>query len=163
MDVEDIDVDTLGRVPSHESKSLRSQAVSARSVGASRPLDTLKVDPAVVGERVQAAAKRHTPGSGSPLWVVVGLVDGRMVVEVLLDMDEVVAQLREFAADLFGIVGLIARDVVALQYLRETSYVVGQGSELSIRWCTESNICRRECDRQECVLHVWVMLLARRS
>ena len=114
MDIEDIDVDTLGRVPSHESKSLRSQAVSARSVGASRPLDTLKVDPAVVGERVQAATKRHTTRRGSSLGVIVGRVDGRMVVEVLLDMDEVVAQLREFAADLPGIVGLVARYVVAL-------------------------------------------------
>jgi hypothetical protein len=160
MNIEHINVNTLRRVPSHESEPLGSQAVSTRSVGAGGPLDTFEVDPAVVGERVQAAAKRHTTGSGSSFGVVVGLIDGRMVVEVLLDMDEVVAQLRELAADLPGIVGLVAGNIVALQDLREAGYVVRQGSEFAIRESAESEICRRECDRQKGVLHVWETWLA---
>jgi hypothetical protein len=162
MYIEDIDVNTLRRVPSHESEPLRSQTVSPRSVGASRPLDTFKVDPAVVGERVQATSKRHTARSSSALGVVVGLIDGRVVVEVFLHMDEVVTQLREFAADLPGIVGLVAGNVVALQDLREAGYVVGQGSEFAIRRRTVSEICRRECDCKESVFHVWETWLARK-
>jgi hypothetical protein len=155
MNIEHINVNPLRRVPSHESEPLRSQAVSPGSVGASRPLDAFKVDPAVVGQRVQAAAKRHSTGSGSSLGVVVGLIDGRVVVEVLLHMDEVVAQLCEFAADLPGIVGLVAGNVIALQDLRETGYVVGQGREFAIRWGAESEMCCREGERKEGVLHVW--------
>ena len=161
MEVVDVNVHSLRRVPSHESEPLRSQAISPRSIRAGLPLDAFKVDPAVVRERVQATTKWHAARSGSPLGMIVSLVDGGMVVEVFLEVDEVVAVLGEVAADLPGIIGLVARNLIALQDLRETGYVEAESSEFSVRRRTENDV-RRKCDRQEYVLHIRVVLLVRR-
>jgi hypothetical protein len=95
-----INVSTLRHGPSHKSKALRSQAVRTRSIGASVPLDTLVVDPVVVGDCVEAAANGYATRSSSPLRVVVGRVDGCMVIEVFLHMDEIVVVLGKVGANL---------------------------------------------------------------
>lgn len=115
MKIINININALGRIPPHICKTLGRQTIRARSIRANIPLDTGIVDPVTRRNAIQPTAKRHTSRSRRPERVIVGLVDGRVVVEVLLHVDEVVAILREVAADLPGVFGLVAWDVVALK------------------------------------------------
>jgi len=89
--------------------------------------------------------------------MVVGLVDGSMVVEVLLHVDDIITVLRKQAADQLRVVGLVTRNFVSLQDLRKTSDVERQSGKFARCWCGDGNI-GREGGSQDDVLHCWISL-----
>lgn len=113
----------------HEGEPLRSQAIVARRVGALVPLDTLEVDPVEVGQSVQARPKGHAAAGRRPVRMVIVLVQGSVVVEILLDVDNVVTVLGELGANGGGVVRFVARHVVALQDLGQAGNIEGECGE----------------------------------
>lgn len=135
VEVVDVDIHALGRIPAHEREALRRQTIRARSIRADFPLNTDKIDPVPSRHSIHTASERHSAGSSSAEGMVIGLVDRGVVVEVFLHVDNVVAILREVLAYLSGVVGFVAGHVVSLKDLRETGDVVGECCEFTVGWC----------------------------
>lgn len=146
MKVVDIDRDTLVDVHSHESEALGCQAVCAVGIGAHVPLDAPEVEPPVVGDGVHAISKRNTTRGRCAIRMVVCGVDVGVVVEVLhvsirstqewfqgdsylLHINNVVIVLRKVRSNLASIRLLVARDIIALEDVRETGDVDGEQAQ----------------------------------
>lgn len=76
--------------------------------------------------------------------MVVGFVDVRVVVEVLLHMNHVVSVLGEFPANLPRVVGLVAGHVVAVQDGGESCDVQGEYVELAGGGSQGWNACGKD-------------------
>lgn len=83
MQIIKIRINTLLEAHPHNREPLRRETIGSARLGASLPLDTLKVDPVVVGEGVQARAKGDAARGCGAEGVGVCLVEGGVVVEVL--------------------------------------------------------------------------------
>lgn len=84
MDVIKVNVDSVRRVPAHESESLGSQAIRPRCIGAFVPFHAREINPVIVGDRVQTASDRCTARSCSPVGMVIGLIYIGVVIEILV-------------------------------------------------------------------------------
>lgn len=116
-------------MPPHEREAFRRPAVIPGRVRALIPLDAREIDPVVVRERVQTRADWDTAAGCRAVWVAVVLVQGGVVVEVLLHMDDIETARGELGADQGRVVRLVAALVVALEELGQTSNVEGQSTE----------------------------------
>jgi hypothetical protein len=83
VQIVDINVDTFGGIPAHESEAFGGEAISAGGVGACFPFHAGEVDPSMSGYGVETTSERYATRSGCALRVVIGLIDVCMVVEVL--------------------------------------------------------------------------------
>lgn len=90
---------------------------------ASIPFDPVERGIWEVAQGVQAAAKGNTAtGRGSVGVLVVG-IEGSVVVEILLDMNQRDVVPGEELSNPSGVGRLVARDIVAIESGRETSHV----------------------------------------
>ncbi|TLD27096.1 hypothetical protein PspLS_04612 [Pyricularia sp. CBS 133598] len=145
VEVVAVDIDALGDAEPHEGVALGGEAVGTRRVLADVPLDTLKVDPVVVGHAVQARAEGDAARGGGAEGVLVGLVDGCVEVEVLLEVDQVVAVLRQLGTDVAAVGCLVARHIVAVEDGRQTGNVHGENVEGAAGGLRNSAADRRQC------------------
>lgn len=83
MKVVNINVDSSGWVPAHESEALWSKTIILRCVGASIPLRAREVNPVVVGDCVQTTSDARATRCCGPVGVVISVVNVGMVVEIL--------------------------------------------------------------------------------
>lgn len=98
---------------------------------ASVPLDPLEISVWVVAQAVQAATKGHAAARRRAVWVLVVCVEGSMVVEVLLDVDERDVVLGEQLSNASSVFRLVAGHVVPVENLRESGDVERQDIECS--------------------------------
>ena len=82
MEVVEVNFHSGCELQTHEREALRGQAVSVIEVTLA-PRDPFKCRPGIVGDGVEAAAKGNATGSCGALGVIVGLIDVRMIVEIL--------------------------------------------------------------------------------
>lgn len=158
MQIIKIRINTLFKTHPHNREPLWRETIGPARLGASLPLDALKVDPVVVGEGIQARAKGDAARGCGAVGVGICFVEGGVVVEVLhynslliyfvflmlfffnitmskcgedylLDMDNVVAVLSEPLADHFGVLGLVAWDIIAVDDFGEAGDVEGEDVE----------------------------------
>lgn len=94
---------------------------------ASVPFDPVKAGKGEVAQRVQAATKGHTTASSRSEWMLVTRIEGSMVVEVLLDMDERDVVLCEKFSDTSSVGRLVTRDIVAIEGSRKARNVKREG------------------------------------
>lgn len=83
MKIVNINVDSSGWVPAHESEALWSKAIIFRCVGTGIPLSTREVDPVVIRDCVQTTSDACTTRCCGSVGVVVSIVNVGMVVEIL--------------------------------------------------------------------------------
>ena len=133
MQVVHVDPNSVVDLDPHEGEPLRSQAIVARCIRTLVPFDPLEVDPVEVGQSVQARPERYATAGRRPERMVVILVQGGVVVEIFLNMDDVVAVLGELRAYGLRVDRFIARHVVALQDLRQAGNVHGERGESPAR------------------------------
>lgn len=160
MQIIKIRINTLFKTHPHNREPLWRETIGPARLGASLPLDALKVDPVVVGEGIQARAKGDAARGCSAVGVGICFVEGGVVVEVLhyyylliyfllsyafflkkkitmskcredylLDVDNVVAVLSEPLADHFGVLGLVAWDIIAVDDFGKAGDVEGEDVE----------------------------------
>lgn len=139
VQIVEVKVDALVNPCPHEGESLGRQTVVVvvQDSIALVPLGPLKVNPGVVAQRVQTIANASTAAGGGPVRMSVVLVERRVVVEVLLNMDDVVRLLvgGELLADEHGVGRLVAGFTIVLEDLRQTGDVEGEHVELATGSC----------------------------
>lgn len=79
------------------------------------PLDSLEACERIVAQSVQAAAKWYSSASSRPVRVVVVRIEGSMVVEVLLNVDNGDVVFGKQLPNASGVGLLVSRNVVAVQ------------------------------------------------
>lgn len=86
VEVVDVDVDTIGRVPSHKGEALGSQAIGARSIGACIPFAAREVNPVIVGDGIETASNCGSARCCCAVGVIIICIDVGMVVKVLIQV-----------------------------------------------------------------------------
>ena len=156
MQIVEVDLDALSYLHAHEGEALGGQAVGLVDV-APIPLYLAEGAPWVVGHCVETTAERHAARSWRTVRMVIGCVDVRMVVEVLvmsvtlgaswdvtylLQMDNVVSTLGELGADGVSIGSLVAGNPIVGKKSRQTGDVVCQEVK-----CTRGLRCCKLSDK----------------
>lgn len=83
VEVVEVDIDSIGRVPAHECEALWGQTVCAGCIGAYVPFHTCEIYPVVVGDGVQTTSEGCAARSSGPVGVGICFIDVGMVVEIL--------------------------------------------------------------------------------
>lgn len=128
MQVIQIDLDPVGDSQTHVGEALGREAVAGVEV-ALVPLDALQAGPGVVGDGVEAAAEGDAAGGAGAVGIGQGRVEGGMVVEVFLQVDDVVACGQELGADGAGVGRLVAWDGIVVDDVGEAGDVEGEDGE----------------------------------
>lgn len=160
MEVVCVNPDALSKFDSHEGEAFRSEAICATTAfistisqeihietcvrrsrrvrirnllkcAAHIPLDPLKVGKRKVAQRVQSTAEGHTSTCRGPVGMLVIRVKCGVVVEVLLHMNKVDVVLSQQLANACSVVGLVSRNVVSVDDLRQSSNIERDGVERS--------------------------------
>jgi len=83
MQIVQVNVNSIGRVPPHKCEALWSQTIRAGGIGTFVPFDTREVNPVVVRDGIEATSNGSTSGRCRSICVIISRVDICVVVEVL--------------------------------------------------------------------------------
>ena len=177
MDIVKIHVYAFVKPHSHHCKPFGGETICASNVCTGLPFHTLEINPRIIGECIESRANSRSPRCRGSIWVVISLVQMRMVIKVLLrirsaslhieikkkkknsatdllDLNHIIAILRKFGANGLGIGGFVSRHTVAVENGWKTGDIEREDIELAGRGRPHRKCCRqRQNPRQT---HFWL-------